>query len=808
MARDTDNETPSLRRQLGIPLLKLGLGGALLAMLSVGFLVYNSHNRLLERQLHVLIHLLTPELQQHLQAGDLPALQRSLAKLRFQQGVGSVCVFQQQGYLYASFPQQPDPPCPQHIDLKSIQDGKVETGLSRLVIHMPLGQSPSLTGMLRVQQNKAYILEELAGLLALLTLITVIGLFLAFGMLSRFFDQALEPLEALSEAAVNARKSGSAMPRVHKQRQDEIGVLVDNFNHMLDAMEEKQQALQQSESRFRLLTDHSPVGILQRNERFDLVFANPRLLMLIGQPDKTRISRNQWLEGVHPDDLSRFLAFQDRMCDSRQNGSLEYRFRPLGQRDYRVFVEHLAILDQGTEQPLTFVGSVMDITDLKQAQEKLEYQALYDPLTGLPNRNHCREMLEQMLNERNDADSQPFAVMFLDLDNFKKINDTLGHDTGDEVLVQVARRLHGTVQILDVFIGRMGGDEFLLLLKTLPETDTVDVCTNLVARNFRHPLALGERSVDITFSIGVALYPNHGRDASVLLKHADVALYASKHAGRNRSTLFNQAMEEQLETQQRIQLRLKQALQSPGENGMTLAVQPQIDLHTNRMVSGEVLCRWHDPELGPVPPHQFIAIAEETGDILKLGHWVMTDTCRLQAMHRQALSDQGILKLAINLSSRQFFEPGLLDRMLACLNARGISPDMLEVELTESVLLDDLDAAMEIMNAMRDAGLHIALDDFGTGFSSMSYLRRLPITALKIDRSFIHEIHKSKPDREIVSAILHMAGKLGIQTVAEGVENSSQLALLRMLGCNLAQGYLLGRPMPMDEFIRYQWPCP
>lgn len=800
LAQLNPKPAPSLRRQLALPLLALGVTGVLSTLLVVSWLHYRTSTHWITRELHIISHLVAIDAKTALQKMDHASAQEALRNFRFDPHFTQACLYAEDGYLFASYQGEDAAHCPQQLNMEPVSQGKMEDSLRALEVYLPIRNDDRLLGLLYARKNKMPLYQELLRAMGLLSLLALLGLGGGFWIVRRFFSRALQPLSALTHAAKKAKSSDGALPRVQKIRHDEVGELVDSFNHMLDIMEEKQVALQQSEIRFRLLTDSSPTGILRRNEHFDLTFLNQRLQMLIGQPGVEQLVSSQWLEGIHPDDLPRFLAFQSRMHELQQPGSLEYRYRPLGQKEYRIFIEHLVALDQGTGQPPAFVGSIMDITDLKQAQEKLEYQALYDSLTGLPNRHHCKTLLERALEERQES-GKPLALLFLDLDNFKKINDTLGHDVGDQVLIKVARRLRISLEGLDVTMARMGGDEFVVLLHEADGPEQVRFCANLLTRTFNQPLQLEEQTVDITFSIGIAVFPDHGQTVSTLLKHADIALYEAKRAGRNRSCHFNEQMMHQLQQQQNILQQLRQTLEDPVTRGLSLAVQPQLSLANNRFACAECLCRWNDPVLGFVPPDQFIPVAEDSGLILDLGLWVIEQACQLLQQHGQALQACGIQRLAINLSARQFFDPGLVRQLQQSVKDHDLLPEQLELELTESVLLDDLELATTHMKQLRNSGFHIAIDDFGTGFSSLSYLKKLPITALKIDQSFVRDIPGDLQDTEITAAIIAMAQKLGLSTIAEGVENETQLAFLREQGCDLVQGYLLARPMPLDHLL-------
>jgi diguanylate cyclase (GGDEF)-like protein len=388
------------------------------------------------------------------------------------------------------------------------------------------------------------------------------------------------------------------------------------------------------------------------------------------------------------------------------------------------------------------------------------------------------------------------AVLFLDLDRFKMINDTLGHTIGDSLLVGVSRRLRSSVREDDT-VARMGGDEFIFILRGLRcSEDAVKPAQKILAA-IRPPFHLQGHELHVTASIGVALYPNDGAAPDQLLRSADVALYRAKDAGRNRLQLYNPAMNARIVEQMALERHLRRAVE---QQQLGLVYQPQVDLATNRVVGVEALLRWHHPELGPVPPEQFVPLAEDSGLIHRLGLWVLWTACR---QHR-AWCEAGLprLRMAVNMSARQFQRRELQLRMQEILSETGMEPSDLDLEITESALMQEGDCTAGMLDSLAAMGLGLALDDFGTGYSSLSYLRRFAIKRLKIDSSSVRDISVSDGDAALARAVIVMAHGLGVRVIAEGIETIDQLNMLRAYGCDEGQGYYLARPVLGSEVPR------
>jgi diguanylate cyclase (GGDEF)-like protein len=424
---------------------------------------------------------------------------------------------------------------------------------------------------------------------------------------------------------------------------------------------------------------------------------------------------------------------------------------------------------------------------------QMRHMLTHDDLTGLPNRMSFSDRLNLAVRRaRTDA---PCAVLLLDLDHFQNVNDTLGHEHGDMLLVAVAERIR-TKLPQAAFLARFSGDEFVILL----ENTTVDQARE-VGQNLLQALLLefdlGNDHLGISASLGIVSYPADGESASMLMRYADLALHHAKSAGRNCLTVFSRDLSEGIQRRVLLEARLKQALE---RKELALHYQPKLEILTGRVVGWEALLRWHSPELGGVSPEEFIPVAEQSGLILPIGDWVLREACR----QLRAWQDQGLVAgtMAVNLSTRQFRQKDLAEEISAALRDTGLAPEDLELELTESSIMDNLASAATVLAELEQLGIRIAVDDFGTGYSSLSYLKTFSIHCLKIDRSFIRDIPGDENDTAIVRTIIALAGSLGLTVVAEGVENDAQLTYLRVNHCDQAQGYLFSRPLPPGECTR------
>ena len=548
--------------------------------------------------------------------------------------------------------------------------------------------------------------------------------------------------------------------------------------------------LEDSMLKLSLAVEQSPSSIVITDLDANIVYANATFTRITGYALGDVLGRNPRIlhSGKTPkatyDDmwshLTRGERWEGEFINRRRDGS-EYtewaRLSPVRDEQGGV-TSYLAIKD--------------DITAKKQAEARIEHLAHFDQLTGLPNRTLLQDHFRYALSlaQRNQ---QQLAVMFLDLDHFKVINDTLGHSIGDQLLMEVGRRLKEAVREEDT-VSRLGGDEFILLLPGVDANGAAKVARKLIEA-VALPYQYEVHELIATPSIGIALYPNDGEDMETLSKHADAAMYQAKQAGRNDFRFFTPAMQHDSVRHLRLATDLRHAL---GRNELILNYQPQIAMQNGRVIGAEALLRWQHPELGLISPAEFIPIAENSGLIIAIGEWVL----RTAAAQAKAWLDTGQTEfvMAVNLSAVQFRHPELLQRVTAILIETGLPAQALELELTEAVAMDDPQAAVAVMDRLHEHGIRMSIDDFGTGYSSLSYLKRFKVYKLKIDQSFVRDIGSDPEDKAIVTAIINMASSLGMHTIAEGVETAEQLAFLRLHGCDEVQGYYFSKPLTAEAF--------
>lgn len=574
------------------------------------------------------------------------------------------------------------------------------------------------------------------------------------------------------------------------------GMFLESVHRPVERLEAARKVIEARERRYHQLVDSAPDGVLVTDAQGRILLTNRNIENLFGyRPDELA---GKPVEVLIPERYrSQHVAHRDALM-------ADWRARAMGG------VEDLVGLRRdGSEFPLdislnTFEDDagkrvtvfIRDITERRRHEEHIQHQATHDGLTGLPNRWLLRDRLAQALAHAQRHDTK-VAVMLLDLDNFKLVNDSLGHLEGDAVLREVAGRLKSVLRDADT-VARFGGDEFMVLLPDVRrESDLATVADNIL-RVFSRPIRTREgRGLNTSASLGIALYPQDAADEETLVRYADMAMYEAKQSGRNTYAFFSARLDRQAHQEQRLQERLKHAL---ARERFQLHYQPLVNVASGEVVGVEALLRWHDEELGPVSPERFVPAAELNGLIVPLGDWVLRAACEQAAQ----FAAHGLsLRVSVNLSAVQFRQQDLVDKLRTALKDSGAPPECLDVEVTETVAMADVNLARQQLEGLKALGVGVSLDDFGTGYSSLAYLKALPIDRLKIDRSFVQDIGSGHQADTILRAIVHLGHSLDLRTVAEGVETEVQLRFLEGLGCDAFQGWLHSRAMPASELLDF-----
>jgi len=564
-----------------------------------------------------------------------------------------------------------------------------------------------------------------------------------------------------------------------------IGVLTDitDFKHVT-------QALEASEGRFRALTESAMDIVTVLDAQGVIVYQSPSVMHLLGQDPGEMIGRSQF-DLVHRDDVKAMRAmFEELIARGKMSRPIE--FRVLSKAGVWCTLESIGKNCLDIPEVRGIIVNTRDVSDRKTIQQRMQHLAYHDALTDLPNRSLMQDRISQAIGRAERA-NQRFAVMFIDIDNFKNINDTLGHDTGDELLRQIARRLTDSVRVHDT-IARQGGDEFIVLLDQLEGHLGATRVAQKILEALRAAFALSGTDQHVSGSIGIALYPDDGNDAPTLLKNADTAMFHGKAQGKNTYQFFTPQMNIAVKRRAAMESNLRAAV----KNGdFSLVYQPQIDLNSGEIVALEALVRWVSPESGTIMPSEFIPLAEETGLISEIGEWVLREACR----QAQKWLDAGMprRRMAVNLSARQLTDKGFVELLTTILEETQLDPSLLELEITESQVMRQGEGSIVRLNEIARMGIQLAVDDFGTGYSSLSYLKRLPISKLKIDQSFVRDITIDPNDTAIVVAIISMAKSLDLDVIAEGIETAGQLTLLRAKGCRVGQGFYFSVPMSAED---------
>lgn len=556
--------------------------------------------------------------------------------------------------------------------------------------------------------------------------------------------------------------------------------------------------LRDVEERWRFALDSTGAGVWDLDIPANRILLSSRSKAMLGFADHEIGScMDDWLQRVHPDDLPGLMAARQPLLDGRRDTFVHEHRKRCKDGSWKWIQAHgMVVTRDSAHAPTRLIGTYLDVSERRQAEETIQRQANFDPLTQLPNRRLFLDRLGQEIIKSQRADFF-LALLLVDLDEFKEVNDTLGHDVGDILLQEAARRIRSCLRDTDT-VARLGGDEFTVILADLSDRTHIETIAQKIIGRLAEPFRLGDELAYITASIGITVYPGDADDIDTLLKHADQAMYAAKKHGRNRFFYFTASLQEAAQTRLKLSRDLREAIAA---RQFVAHFQPIVELSTGRTCKAEALLRWRHPTRGLVNPMDFIPLAEETGLINEIGEWVLMESARRVQAWRDEFGDD--FQVSINMSPVQFRAEGRprTQAWLRHLQDIGLPGTNLTIEITENLLLNAHADVTEQLLAFRDAGIQIAIDDFGTGYSTLSYLKQFPIDYLKIDRSFVRDIETDPNDMALSRAIIVMAHELGLKVIAEGVETAGQRALLAAAGCDYAQGYLYaGKPLPPDEF--------
>ncbi len=667
-----------------------------------------------------------------------------------------------------------------------------------------------------------------AGAVLLVVLVGLFTTYVVMTMARRLLQSLI--FAPMSELSVGAKRigSGDLDYRIPLRTTDEIGQVSLNFNEMADSLQvrdmhirvqqarledevaergraetavrqlnadlevrvkERTAALKESEDRYAVAVRGTNDGLWDWNLRSSVLHLSIRWKEIVGYAEAELEDRPEsWLDRIHPEDASWVRkALESHLSGIADSFSAEYR---LQHRDgtYRWVHSRGQALRDSAGQAYRIAGSLTDVSDRKVIEHQLVHEATHDALTGLPNRAHFRDLLQRALERTRRRQDRPLAVLFIDLDRFKVINDSLGHHSGDQLLIATAQRLAGCLRDGDV-VARLGGDEFALVLADVHDQNDAGAVASRIQVAVSAPIGIDGQDVITTASIGIAVSLLGEDTPAEMLKRADLAMYQAKAHGKARHEFFDLSAQAGHMAALHLEVELRQAIEL---EQFVLDYQPMISIATREITGLEALVRWRHPQRGQLAPGDFIPIAEETGLILPLGEWILRTACRqAQLWHAAGWTH---LRMAVNVSVAQLHDPGFVDLVRRVLRETGLPAHALELEIPETAALSELDQTLQALLALRLLGVYIALDDFGNSYATLGYLKQLPVNTLKIDRSFVARVDADRNDSAIVSAIVAMAGVLHINVVAEGVESSEQYEILAGHSCSEAQGYLICRP--------------
>jgi diguanylate cyclase (GGDEF)-like protein/PAS domain S-box-containing protein len=749
----------------------------------------NSYRQLVEDDLLATASLLAHHSATIVENDNKTEADSNLESLHSQKAISSACIYHiikpqsgsiQQIKTLASFPNKTTT-CPtanpggQYI---------ISPGFwSNIEIYQPITVNNQIIGYVYINKSLQTLTNRLQQSLLLTILILILVLSVSYRLAGLFSRLIASPITDLGSTAETVAITKNYSLRAQKNSQDEIGNMVDSFNGMLSVIEQNHRKLRESEEKFRLISASSKAGIFQIDPNGKNLYVNKEMLAICGL-EEDEFSLKRLLTIVHTNDTRMIQSKFDFMTAEHKSINIDCR---LVVTEETLWVTgHVDPLTDNQGQLIGYLGTVNDISDEKDAQLQLEKLAFYDTLTGLANRRLFRNRLEHVIHNLGREENK-LGLILLDLDHFKNVNDTLGHDSGDTLLTIIAERLQECVRSSDT-VARLGGDEFAIILPSISGSLAISHVAEKILSTVKKTVTLHETEIHITVSLGIAMAPDDGHDAETVIKHADMALYRAKDLGRDNFYFFTNELNRQLTNHLKMVSDLRKAIR---RDEFHLVFQPQINLDTHAMTGMETLIRWQPEGKPAVSPMNFIPVAEETGLIIPIGRWVIAEACKtLQKLRKQSAINNDVV-MTINLSLKQFHDEQLVSFLAEKICEHHIQPENLEIELTETVLMENLDEVVATLKSI------------GTGYSSLSYLKRLPLDILKVDRSFVTEIPENKDDMEIAAAVIAMAHSLNYKVVAEGVETLEQLEFLKQCDCDYAQGYYFSKPLPFDDLADY-----
>jgi len=574
---------------------------------------------------------------------------------------------------------------------------------------------------------------------------------------------------------------------------EELTATEEELEQQYDALENSEKTLREMEERYRLAVDGANDCIWDWDIRNGDIYVFNRTKRLLGYEEEELEDRfDAWKGLLHPDDVERVMNEIDRHLKGlTPYYEVEYRLKAKDGSYKWILSRGRAIWDD-KGMPVRMAGSHLDITDHKRFENRIFKLAYYDDLTGLPNRTMFQDALDEAIQAAKE-NRQRLALLYLDLDEFKSVNDSIGHDAGNELLCDVGFMLKNLIANSGM-VARLGEDEFGIILNDIGEMGNISEKLNQILEAFHKPQVVRGVEFYITASMGVAIYPEDGGDVFTLLKNADMAVYSAKTGGRDCYQFFSPRLQEDINRKTDMAVKLRHAVE---KNQFYLYYQPQIDLANGKLIGVEALIRWADPEKGIISPKDFIPLAEETGLIIPISEWVLKEACRQYV--KWLSKGYNPVSISVNISARQFQQRDLVAKINSIIATTGMDRNYLTLEITEGTALMDLDHAIDVIKKLRDTGIKVALDDFGTGYSSLNYLKLLPVNIIKMDQTFMRDIISDNTDREMAKTIICLSHKLNLYVTAEGIETEDQLVFLKDNHCDYGQGYLFSRPLPPEE---------